>query len=166
VVDATCTELVAELISRSETKICDGDPQSVIEAEDVLWLQISVVNTERMAIFHSFEQLEKDILDKSVIPKITTAMQDLSEQIMVRSVVHDDVGEVAFLHHAVKGDHTRMRRCELMQGNLSNVDLALTWSLLRNEAFHSIRFRTRNLTGIDGAIDNAITSDTQDIDEF
>jgi hypothetical protein len=69
VVDATCTELVAELISRSETKICDGDPQSVIEAEDVLWLQISVVNTERMAIFHSFEQLEKISLRRASSPR-------------------------------------------------------------------------------------------------
>jgi hypothetical protein len=92
--------------------------------------KISVIDTERMAIFHRIEQLEEDILDETVVPKIAAAMQDLSEQIMVRSVVHDDVGKVAFLHHAVKGNHAWMRRCELMQGNFSNVDLALTWGLV------------------------------------
>ena len=129
-VDASCPKFITELISCSETKVCDSDPETVIEAEDVLRLQISVIDTERMAIFHRLKQLEEDILDECVVPKIAAAMQDLSEQIMVGSEVHNDVGEVAFLHHAVKGDHAWMRRCELMQGYFSNVDLALTWGLM------------------------------------
>ena len=44
-VDTTCTKLVAEFISGSETKICDSDPKT-IEAEDVLRLQISVINPQ------------------------------------------------------------------------------------------------------------------------
>ncbi len=67
-------------------------------------------------------------------PVVSLCLQDCNiskiyEQIMVWCVVHDDVGEVAFFHHTVKGDHAWMRRCKLMQSNLSNVDLALTWGL-------------------------------------
>jgi len=129
-VHAPCTKLVTQFISRSKTKVRDSDPKTVIEAEDVLRLQISVIYPERMAIFHRIEQLEEDVLDESVITKIAAAMQYLGEQVMVRSVVHDDVCQVAFLHHAVKGDHAWMRRCELMEGDFSNVDLALTWVLV------------------------------------
>jgi len=129
-VHAPCTKLVTEFISRSKTKVRDSDPETVIEAEDVLRLQISVIDPERMAIFHRFEQLEEDILDEMVISKIAAAMQDLGEQIMVWSVVHDDVRQVAFLHYAVKGNHAWVRRCELMEGDFSNVDLAVTWVLV------------------------------------
>ena len=129
-VDTTSTKLIAELIGCCKTKVRDSDPKTVIEAENVLRLQISVINSEGMAIFHSIEELKEDVLDEGIVPKIAAAMQDLSEEIMVGCVIHHDVGETAFLHNTMEGNHAWVRRCELMQGNFSYVDLAMTWVLM------------------------------------
>jgi hypothetical protein len=68
VVDATGAKFITELVSCSEAEVGDGDPKAIVEAEDVLWLQVSVVNTERVAVFHCVEQLEEDVLDEGIVP--------------------------------------------------------------------------------------------------
>ena len=68
VVDATSAKFITEFVSCSEAEVGYCDPKAIVEAEDVLWLQVSVVNTERVAAFHCVEQLEEDVLDESIVP--------------------------------------------------------------------------------------------------
>lgn len=42
-IHATCPEFFAELVGCGQPKICNGDPQTPIEAEDVLGLEVSVI---------------------------------------------------------------------------------------------------------------------------
>ena len=129
-VDATSAKLVAVLVGSSKTKVGDGDPETVIEAEDVLWLQISVVDTERVAVLDSVEQLQEDVLDEAIVPKIAAAMQDLGEEIVIRRIIHNDICVGALVHNAVEGDHARVCRGELVQGDFADVDLSLAWGLM------------------------------------
>lgn len=50
-------KFIAELVCGGKAKIGDGDAEAVIEAENILRLQVSVVDAERMAVFDCFEQL-------------------------------------------------------------------------------------------------------------
>jgi hypothetical protein len=130
VVDAPGAKFIAEPVGGSEAEIGDGDLKTVVEAENVLWLQVSVKNTERVAVFHCVEQLEEDVLDESVVPEIATTMQDLGEEIVVRCIVHDDVGVVALFDDTMEGDHARVGRGELVKCYFTDVDLSLARSLV------------------------------------
>lgn len=130
VVDATSAKFIAEPVSCSEAEVGDGDLKTVVEAENVLWLQISMINTEGVAVFHCVEQLEEDVFDETVVPEIATTMQDLGEEIVVRCIVHDDVGVVALFDDAMEGDHTRVGRSELVESYFADVDLSLAWGLV------------------------------------
>ena len=114
-IHAASAKLVANFLSRSETKICDGHTEAIVEAKDVLGFQIPMINTQSMAIVSCIEQLKENILDETVVSKIATAMENVREQILVRCIVHDDVHVclVEVLHDTVEGDNAQVSRCDL-----------------------------------------------------
>lgn len=108
-IDAACAKFLTQLVSSCEAKVSDGNTKAIVEAENVLRLQVTVINTETMTILNCVKQLEEDVLNQCVVPKIAAAMQYLREQVMVRCVVHDDIGAVVVLHDTVESDDTRVR---------------------------------------------------------
>jgi len=108
-VNATCAKLFAQLISSCQAKVGYGNAKAIVEAENILGLQITVVDTEIMTILNCIEQLEEDVPDQCVIPEIAAAMQYLREQVVIWCVVHDDVGAVVFLDNTMEGDDTWVR---------------------------------------------------------
>lgn len=51
-IDATCLELGTSFVRGGETKICNRNTIAVLEAKNVLWLQVSMVNAQRVDIFY------------------------------------------------------------------------------------------------------------------
>lgn len=51
-IDATRLELGASFVRGGEAKIRDCNAIAFIEAKDILWLQVPVVNAQRMDIFY------------------------------------------------------------------------------------------------------------------
>lgn len=76
-VHTSSSELVADLVGGGETKVSDGNTEAIVETKDVLGLQVPMINTERVAIFHRVEHLEEDVLDESIVAEISTVMKDL-----------------------------------------------------------------------------------------
>jgi hypothetical protein len=74
VINATSAEFITIFFRCSETEVGDGNTKTVIKAKDVLWLQVTVIDTESMAIFNCVEQLEEDVLDEAIVSKIAAAM--------------------------------------------------------------------------------------------
>ena len=124
-VDAACPELVAHAIGSSETEVGDGKAETVVEAEDILGLQVAVINIQGVAVLDRLEQLKKDLLDEFVVAQVAPLVENLGEEVSVRAVVHDDEGVVLVLDDAVKRDDVRVARRELVEGNLADVQLAL-----------------------------------------
>lgn len=62
-VDATSAELLAHFISGCEAKVRDGNAKAIIVAENVLRLQITVIDTETVAILNCIEQLKEHMFD-------------------------------------------------------------------------------------------------------
>ena len=60
-------ELGAHPISGSQTKVRDGKAKAVVEAEDILWLQVAVINIEGMAVLHCVEQLKEHLSNQVVV---------------------------------------------------------------------------------------------------
>ena len=124
-VDATCPELATNAIRGCESEVGDRKTKAILEAENVLGLKVAVINTQGVAVFNCLEQLKKDILDEVVIAQIATSVKNLGEKVAVRAVVHDDESVLEVLDDAVKRDDVGMTRCELVEGDLADMELAL-----------------------------------------
>jgi hypothetical protein len=108
VIDATSAKLLTEPLSSRKPEIGDGDAKASIKAQNILRLQIAVIDTKAMAILDCVKQLQEDMLDKSVISQIPTAVQNLAEQISIAGIFHDDVRVTILLDNTVKGCDPRM----------------------------------------------------------
>jgi len=168
VIDATSAKFITEFVTCSKAEVGYCDPKAVVEAENVLWLQVSVVNTERVAVFHCVEQLEEDVLDESIVSEITATMQDLGEEIVVRCIVHDDVGMISLINDAMEGDHARVGRGELVECYFADVDLSLARGLVArgDEALDSVGLLTGGVASVDSTIYDAVSTNTQNFDKF
>ena len=124
-IHATSTELGAHLVCGSQTKVSDGETEAIVEAEDVLRLQVAVINIQRVAIVYCVEQLKENLPNEIIVSEILSVMEDLREKITVWTVVHNDPGVLLILDDAMKSHNTRMCGGQLMEGDFANVQLPL-----------------------------------------
>lgn len=129
VVYTTGAELCADSVSRSETEIRDRQTKTSVEAQDVLRLQVTVIDIQRMAVLDCVKQLQEYFLNKIVIAQITTMVEDLRKQVAVLAIVHNDIGVLWVLDDAVEGNNVGVRGGELVEGDLAHVQLALARSV-------------------------------------
>lgn len=129
-INATSAELLANLIGSCETEVSDGNLDTSRERQNVLRLQIAVVDPKRVAVLDGIEQLKEDLLDEVVITEVSTAVEDLCEQVTIASVIHNDVGAVVILDNAVESDDVRVGGCKLVERYLPNVCLLWAETLL------------------------------------
>ena len=125
VVDAARAELGAHALRSRKPKVGDSETETAVKAKDVLGLQVSMINIEGVAVFNRVEQLKKDLLDEGVIAEIAPLVKNLGEKVAVGAVVHDDKRVLVVLDYPVKSNNIGVTRCELVEGDLANVELAL-----------------------------------------
>ena len=100
-VDTTSSEFGAHPISGSQTKVRDGKTKTVVEAEDILRLQVAVIDIQGMAVLNRIEQLKENLPDEVVVSKVSPVVKDLCEQVAVGAIVHDDPCVVVVLDDTV-----------------------------------------------------------------
>lgn len=117
-VNATRPKLVADAVGCGKPEVGYGESKTAIEAEDVLWLQISVKDTQRMTILDRIEKLEENVFDKTVVAEISPFVENLREEVATRAIVHnkEDVGSV--VDNAVESYDVRVGGRELVEGDL------------------------------------------------
>lgn len=121
-----------------------------------------------MTILHGIKHLHKYMLNQAIIPKIPTPMQNLGEEIMVGSEIHDDVRIEKILDDAVQGDDVRMGTGNLMERDFADVQLPLACSDVRlrvHETFHSVGFRTGRAS-VYSTVDDAVSPDAEDFHQL
>lgn len=159
-IDTTSPEFRAHTFSGSQTKVRDGKAKTVLEAEDVLRLQVAVVDVQRMAVLNCIEQLKEDLPDKIVISEISSVMEDLREEVTVWTVVHDDPGILLIFDDAMKGHNARMCRGQLMKGDFADVQLPLASCIALGrvrEALDCVRGGVGRVS-VDGTVDDAVAA--------
>ena len=119
------TELGADSVGCRETEVRNRQTKPPVEAEDVLWLEVAMINMQRVAVLDCVKQLQKYFLNKFVIAQITAMVEDLREQVAVRAVIHHDEREAVFLDDSVEGNDMRVRGDELMQRDLLKMQAPL-----------------------------------------
>ena len=66
-VDAACPELVAHAIGSSETEVGDGKAETVVEAENILGLQVAVCDTRVVAHLQCVHELDECTTEKRLV---------------------------------------------------------------------------------------------------
>jgi hypothetical protein len=77
-----------------KTKICKLDLSAVLGDQDILWLEISVVDTERMAILNSIEELQENPLRQDVVAYKVAMLGDVREKVTLWAVLDNDISAV------------------------------------------------------------------------
>lgn len=102
-VNATCPKLITDTIRCSESEIGDSELETVVEAEDILRLQVSVINAQRVAVLDGVEELEEDVLDEAIVSEVSSLVKDLREEVAIWAIVHDEVNEGTVLDDSMEG---------------------------------------------------------------
>lgn len=78
-VDASGPEFSGPPLGSGETKVGDSDSLAIIEAEHILWLEISVIYTHLVTVLYGTDHLKEDILDQIVVSQVGLVVKDLGE---------------------------------------------------------------------------------------
>jgi hypothetical protein len=92
VIDAARAELSTDFVSSREAKVSDGDSQTTVEAKNVLWFEIAVIDAEVMAVLDCIEDLKENVPYKVVVGEIPALVEYLSKQITVFGKIDNNIG--------------------------------------------------------------------------
>jgi hypothetical protein len=129
-----------------------------------------VVDSQRVAVIDRIEKLEEYVFDEVVSAKITSLLQNLAEQITIRTVIHHDECTIFLFNDTMERDDIRVNRCKLVKGDLLHVKTSLAsgascWRV--KQAFDSIGGAVEGRRAkVDRTINNPITTMAQDAHEF
>lgn len=78
-----------------------------------------------MAILDGVEELKENMFYEVVPPQVTTVVKNLGEEVVVGSVVHNDIGVFVVFNNTMQRNDVRMSAGNLVEGNFSDVELSL-----------------------------------------
>lgn len=127
-----------------------------------------MINMQRMAVFDRVKQLQEYFLNKFVISQITTMVEDLREQVAVLAIVHNDISVLWVLDDAVEGNNIGVRRGELVECDLAQVELALARSVALGRMGKAFDGVGNGLMRVDvyGSVDDTIAAIAKHFNEF
>lgn len=79
------------------------------------------------------------MFDKVVATEVATVVEDLGEEVVVCSIVHDDVSIIEIFDDTVEGNDVRVSASYLVKRYLPDVNMPLAHGVLPvYEAFHRV----------------------------
>ena len=108
-VEGRSTPKVVRLnLARRESKVGEEKRLSSRCDEDVLWLEVSVVDAQTMAVVDGVNQLEEDRGDEPVVAEVAVLLGDHRKQVARRDVVEHDIDDRGCLDDPAESDHVRV----------------------------------------------------------
>ena len=126
-----------------------------------------MINTQRVAVFNTIEQLLEGLLDKFIFAEIP-APADLGEEVTVFTIIHNDVGEIIVLDDAAEGNEVGVSGGEHVETDLMQVQLASAGRSRRIgvvETFHGVGDGGGG-SSVECSINGAITTPTEQLCEL
>jgi hypothetical protein len=77
--------------------------------QNVLWLEIPVIDAQRVAMLDSIEDLEEDLLGQLVVANILSALRDIQEEVALGAIFKNDEDAVRVVHDLEHRDHIAVR---------------------------------------------------------
>ena len=63
-----------------------------------------MIDAQRVAVIDCVEELEENVFDEVVSAKITSLLQNLAEQITIRTIIHNDEGAIILFDDTMERD--------------------------------------------------------------
>jgi hypothetical protein len=89
VIDASSAPFFAATLRRGQTEVREFDSLTIVPAEDVLRLEISVIDAELVTMRNGICKLGEHAGAKTCPAKVDLLVQNEREQVAARSEVHD-----------------------------------------------------------------------------
>lgn len=80
-INTSSTKFLAQFVGGCEAKISYSYAVAIIEAEDVLWFQVAMVDAKVVAILDCIKQLKKYMLDQDVVAQVAAIVENLRDEI-------------------------------------------------------------------------------------
>lgn len=98
----------------------------MVSHQDILRFEIPVVDSNRVAIHNSIENLEESLLGEEIITNKVASFSDAGKQIAFRTEFNDHEGTVNRIHYANQRHDIGMTACQMVKSDLSLLEFALT----------------------------------------
>lgn len=133
---------------------------SVIGDENIFRLQIPMIDSYGMAILNSIQELEKGVLGQSIITHEMALFGDVGEEIAFRAILHDNIRAFWAIQNPFQGNHVGMLAGLVMKSNLSLLKSSLPGvQSMFGKSLYRVEFVGID---IDGSVDHAVSSNTED----
>jgi CO dehydrogenase/acetyl-CoA synthase beta subunit len=152
------------VISGGQSKISELAGQALVGDQDVLRLQIPVVDSNRVAVFNSIQNLEESTLSPVIVTNELALLSDVGEQVTFRAVLHDNVCAIRGIHDLDQRNNVGVRASLVVELDLALLELAL--ARLKTDLVK--RLYSIGNVGLDvhGGVDNSISSNPEDAGEL
>lgn len=151
------------MILRCESEICELQSQAIFGNQDILWLQVSVVYANGVAIGNCIKKLKKCVPDKRFLPSIEGLVRDPGEKVSSGAELENDIRAIRSIYNFKHGDHIGMLADLVVQLNLALLESSLP--RLKSdlvECFYS-KLETR-VVHMYASVDNTICANAQNFD--
>lgn len=152
------------MISGGQSKVSELAGHALVGDQNVLRLQIPVVDSDRVAVFNSIQDLEESTLSPVIVTNELALLSDVGKQVTFRAVLDHNVCAVRSVHDLDQGNNVRVRASLVVELDLALLKLALA----RLKANLVKRLYSIGNVGLNvhGSVDDSISSDSEDTSEL
>lgn len=86
------------MVGSGKSKVGQFAGHSLVSDENVFWLQVPVVDSNRVAVFHGIQDLEESALGHGIVTNVLALLGDVGEQVTFWAVFNDNVCAVGGVH--------------------------------------------------------------------
>lgn len=152
------------MVRSGQSKVGELAGHALVCYQNVLGLQISVVNSNGMAVLHGIQNLEEGPLGKSIIPEEPALFCDVGEEIALRAILDDNICAVGRVQDLDQGDNIGVSASLVVELNLSLLELLLSGLqaklVQRLDSIWSVGLH------VHGCVNNSIGSNSEDASQL
>lgn len=152
------------MVSRRKSKIGELASHALISDEDVLWLQIPMIDSNRMAVLHGIQDLEEGSLDQILVANVLALLGDVREQVTFWTVLHYNIGAIRSIHDLDEGDYVWVRTRLVVELDFSLLELPLTG--LKPDLVECLHGIGNIGLDVHGCVDDSISSNSEDASQL
>lgn len=137
---------------------------TVIGDQDIFRLEIPVVDPERMAELDGIQELQENVLGKSIVTDEASALGDVGKEIAFWAVLNNHKCAVGAVQYAHQRDHVGMLAGLIVHGDFSSLESLLTGvQSMFGQGLDGVEFVG---VDVDGLVYNTVRAHSKDGDEF
>jgi hypothetical protein len=160
---ASSAEFATGRIGSGQAKVCNGDSSAPFETHDVFRLEIAMEDARVVTVLDAVDELQEDVPNCLISGQVPALVEDLVEEVMRSSVLHDEVRELVVLDRSIHLDDPWVARD--LQVEVELPDVACAAALGFAHALHSV-LAVPFAREVDAPEDDAVPAAPEDVDEL